>query len=125
MNKILIVSSDKNFVSGIKSDSHSWDFIIQATDANKDLPDYIGRYAPDLLVIDFILNESNGGAICHQLKSNPETQHLPVILLSEYSGIFRFTTKFGCDMLLQKPVDNYKLFNVITNLLNPSYLAHA
>jgi CheY-like chemotaxis protein len=123
MYKILVISSDKDFLNGVKSDAHFWDSIVQTCDNTDDTFEQINSFGPDLVIIDFILNDSNGGAICHQIKTNAETHLLPVILVSEYSGIYRFTTKFGCNVLLQKPLDSYTLYSSVLHLLDPSHFA--
>jgi DNA-binding response OmpR family regulator len=120
MKKILIVSSDKGFLNEIKSDPHFWNFVVKTTDVTTNLFYDISAFGADLLIVDFILNDSNGGSVCHQLKSNPETRHLPVIMLSDYFGVNRLWSKFGCDIILQKPVSRYELLNNITDLFNAS-----
>lgn len=120
MKEILVISSDRHFLREMKADVYFGGFVIKTIDDTRSLPERIKALRPDLLIIDFILNDNNGGSICHQLKSDPETHYLPVILLSDYSGLSRFSTKFGCGAILKKPVDRYDLLTAITNQLHLS-----
>lgn len=120
MNEILIVSSDKHFLHELKADVYFGGFVLKTTSKTHRLFERIKSLRPDLLIIDFILNDDNGGAICHRLKSDPETHYLPVILLTDYTGLNRFSSKFGCGAMLKKPVDRYDLRAAIINQLHLS-----
>lgn len=74
---------------------------------------------PELLIIDFILNDDNGGALCHQIKLDARLHNLPVILLSEYTSLDPIAAKFGCSTVITKPVNVHVLFETITHLLQP------
>src|SRR5512134_663959 len=37
---------------------------------------------PDLIVLDIMMPKVDGYEVCRTIKGNPETQHIPVILLS-------------------------------------------
>jgi CheY-like chemotaxis protein len=122
MNEILVVSSDKHFLQEIKADVYFGGFVLKTSSKTHRLFERIKSLRPDLLIIDFILNDENGGAICHRLKSDPETRYLPVILLTDYSGLHRFSSKFGCCAMLKKPVDRYDLLASIMDQLHLSGL---
>jgi PleD family two-component response regulator len=72
---------------------------------------------PDILIVDFILDELNGGSLCHQLKCNPNTRSLPVVILSDYTGMERFSAKFGCDNIIYKQADIYKMTDALVDAI--------
>ena len=39
---------------------------------------------PDLILLDMLLPKLGGQQVLHALKSNPETAHIPVIVLSSF-----------------------------------------
>jgi two-component system alkaline phosphatase synthesis response regulator PhoP len=47
------------------------------------LQDLLG-FQPDLILLDILLAGSDGRAFCRQLKSQPSTAHIPVILMSAH-----------------------------------------
>jgi len=42
---------------------------------------------PDLILLDMLLPKLGGQQVLHALKSNPETAHIPVIVLSSLSQL--------------------------------------
>lgn len=104
MKRILILATDQAITEVLrKSLSSSYD--IMTVDDPDNILKNISGYKPDILLIDFFLNDINGGAICHQLKCNPHTHKIPVILLTEYPELILFSKKFGCNAAVSKPVD--------------------
>lgn len=78
----------------------------------------IKEYNPDVILIDFILDGINGGEICKQIKNNPETRSLPVILISAYQGNIKTLLEFGCDHFIAKPFDLTELHDGINKVMN-------
>lgn len=116
MRKILIVSSNRQLLAVLKHELLCRNYaVITADDPYLTFMD-IQLFEPDLLIVDFILNDHNGGAISHQIKSNPETRDLPVIILSDYELETRYPARFGCDVVVQKTEDIQPLVDSISNL---------
>lgn len=73
---------------------------------------------PDLVLSDVMMPGMDGFALCHALKTTPETSHIPVALLtarddkpSRLEGILR-----GADAYLVKPFDERELLGVLRNM---------
>ena len=65
----------------------------------------------DLLVLDVMMPGMDGFEVCRQLRKNPETTHLPVILvtaLDQPSDRVR-GLEAGADDFLTKPIDEIAL----------------
>ena len=77
---------------------------------------------PDLIVMDLILPKLDGWEATRRLKNQPETKHIPIIVLSSHSGEQHREKAFaaGCDAYETKPADFEKLVGKIRSLLNPS-----
>jgi CheY-like chemotaxis protein len=58
---------------------------------------------PDLLILDYLLTGINGGELCSQVKKNPATQHLPVMIVSAYPRVLESLGNYGQDAFLAKP----------------------
>ena len=75
---------------------------------------------PDLIVCDIMLPGKNGYEICHALKTDDRTSHIPVILLTALEG--RDNRLKGlvekADDYLTKPFDEAELRQRIANLLD-------
>ncbi|MAL23074.1 MAG: hybrid sensor histidine kinase/response regulator [Xanthomarina sp.] len=69
------------------------------------------KQLPDLIISDIMMPEQDGMALCHEIKTNELTSHIPVILLTakvgevnEIQGI-----KTGADAYVTKPFSSEKL----------------
>ena len=67
----------------------------------------IATHEPDLILMDIQLPGTDGLTFTRQLKSNPATQHIPVVAFTAYAmrGDEARMRKAGCDGYLSKPID--------------------
>ena len=77
------------------------------------------EHLPDVVVSDVMMPGKDGFALCHALKTNPKTSHVPVILLTAKAD--RASTleglNLGADDYLSKPFDPAELRLRVRNLL--------
>lgn len=112
MNRILLIEDDKAVRAVIKEALA--DYNVVATDDTSDIFKLIEECRPDLILMDYILPNINGGELCHQIKENPATSHLPVIIISGFPRILYSLGSYGCDAILEKPFDLQKLLETIS-----------
>ena len=74
---------------------------------------------PDLIVMDLNLPGLNGWEATHQLKNQPETKHIPIIVLSAHAeeSSREKARAAGCDAYHTKPIDFPRLVDRINSLL--------
>lgn len=113
MKRILAVSAEQRLFDLLDRNLSPYGFAIRQLSNSTKLFDVIKHYQPEIIVMDFFLNDVNGGAICHQLKLDPQTAGLPVILLSDYNDLERFKDKFGSAAVINKT----ELFPALTDEL--------
>ncbi|MEM6318851.1 MAG: ATP-binding protein [Bacteroidota bacterium] len=75
---------------------------------------------PDLIISDVMMPRKNGFELCATLKENPQTSHIPIILLTaktdddhKIAGLKR-----GADIYLNKPIHQAELLLSVKNALN-------
>jgi putative two-component system response regulator len=70
---------------------------------------------PDLVLLDIVMPEMDGFAVCSELKSNPDTAMIPVIFISGEIGVEERQrgTELGAVEYLTKPVEPNKLMTAI------------
>jgi putative two-component system response regulator len=70
---------------------------------------------PDLVLLDIVMPEMDGFAVCSELKSNPDTAMIPVIFISGEIGVEERQrgTELGAVEYLTKPVEPSKLMIAI------------
>ncbi|MDB5014489.1 MAG: hypothetical protein JWQ25_2691 [Daejeonella sp.] len=118
MKRILILDDDPDLLEVLKEVLETNGYETRTKSSSSDLFEVIEEFKPDLILLDFLLMNENGGEICAELKQNINTKHLPIVLLSGYCSIQEMHVIYGCDGYLAKPFDLEKLLKIIQNLIN-------
>ena len=77
------------------------------------------RNRPDLGLLDIMMPKMSGFEVCKQLKSNPETRDILVVMvtaLNETADVER-GAECGADDYMSKPIDRGALVDLVTTLL--------
>lgn len=125
--KILIVDDDLNHVLLLEKRLKAAGYqTMAASDGIEGLEQAIHQ-RPDLIITDVLLPKMNGFQLIEQLKSNPETSTIPVIMMSAVYvteedmargfelGAETYMTK--ADLALRKPLQEEALLKATTSLL--------
>ncbi|MEI6409448.1 MAG: two-component regulator propeller domain-containing protein [Bacteroidota bacterium] len=74
---------------------------------------------PDLVITDLMMPEKDGFEVCHELKTNELTAHIPVILLTAKAGLDSKLQglRIGADDYLTKPFHTVELLTRMQNLV--------
>lgn len=116
--KILVVEDNPEIRTIISDCVGRFFEVVQAQNGQEGL-ELINKDMPDLVVSDIYMPGIDGIELCQQLKSNPLTFHIPVILLtavdSEDSKIQGF--EIGADSYVTKPFNERVLLSQIQNLI--------
>lgn len=79
---------------------------------------------PDAIVLDIMMPEKDGFAACRELKGDPNTASIPILILTgvgEYFGRTKYTKMNGrgieADDFMPKPVDPNELIRRVSDLL--------
>jgi CheY-like chemotaxis protein len=77
---------------------------------------------PDLIVMDLNLPGLDGWEATRRLKNQPETKHIPIIVVSAHAGESsrERARAAGCDAYQTKPIDFAQLVDRIRSLIGPS-----
>ena len=84
--------------------------------------DWAKTLQPDLIVMDLNLPGIDGWEATRRLKAQPETKHIPVVVLSANTGAKHRerAIEAGCDAYETKPTDFDRLLTVIRSLVAKS-----
>lgn len=74
---------------------------------------------PDLVVLDIVMPRMNGYEVCRQLKADPKTQGIPVVMCSSKGEEFDryWGMKQGADAYIAKPFQPTELVGTVKQLL--------
>jgi two-component system cell cycle response regulator DivK len=76
--------------------------VLQATDGERGL-DLAYQEHPDLIIMDIQLPGISGLEVTHQLKTDPATSDIPIIITTAYHYDEEVRTS-GCDGYMAKPI---------------------
>ncbi|BDV42580.1 response regulator [Geotalea uraniireducens] len=79
----------------------------------------ITRFRPDLIILDIMLPGMDGFEVCRRIKENPESQHIPVIMLTakKSSQDRERGMAIGAAAYITKPFKSAKIMEIIQRLL--------
>ncbi|MBS0409550.1 MAG: PleD family two-component system response regulator [Proteobacteria bacterium] len=77
-----------------------------------------GSEKPDIVLLDVMMPGMDGFQVCKRLKEDPETRHIPVVLVTALDGRADRITglEAGADEFLTKPIDDLMLFARVKSL---------
>lgn len=113
--KILVVDDSPTDMKRLTLLLKSKGYVIStATDGEKAL-DAMLKDKPDLVLLDVILPKKNGFQVCREIKTDPETKKIKIILVTSKSqATDRFWgLKQGADGYLTKPFEDKELVDLL------------
>jgi CheY-like chemotaxis protein len=117
--KILIVDDVQMFIELQKTLLNRRDFTLITARTGQEALVRAREEKPDLILLDLYMPDMNGDAVCKELKSKPDTGHIPILIITtDNAQEFRdLCTEAGCDGYLTKPIRKETFIPAIENHL--------
>ncbi|PSO48472.1 MAG: two-component system response regulator [Cyanobacteria bacterium SW_9_44_58] len=121
MSTVLVVedsATQRQMISDLLKDSGLNASVVSVGDGVEAL-EQIKNQCPDIVVLDIVMPRMNGYEVCRQLKTDPNTENVPVIMCSSKGGEFDkyWGMKQGADAYIAKPFEPTELIGTIKQLL--------
>jgi len=93
---------------------------VVSLSSGDELLEKLGDVKPELVICDIIMPGRDGYDVCQEIKSNPDTLHIPVILLSGTFEPFDRDRALaaGCSEIVAKPFEAKHLVDAVDTLLS-------
>ncbi len=103
--KLLIVDDEPTNLKVLKQVLQQ-DYRLSFAKNGVDALEFAARELPDLILLDVMMPEMTGFEVCQQLKSQPNTQHIPVIFVTALKDEVDETKGFECGAVdyITKPI---------------------
>lgn len=118
MSTILVADdslSQREIIGGLLAENG---FTVKLATNGREAMEKVSQELPDLVILDIVMPELNGYQVCRNLKNDPKTKHIPVILCStkntqadHYWGL-----KQGADAYIVKPFPPQELIATIKQI---------
>jgi CheY-like chemotaxis protein len=76
----------------------------------------VRRLLPDIVITEILVPTLDGLSLCRQLKADPRTRHISVVIFSILAAAGR-AREAGADAFLQKPLAEHTLVDTVRQLL--------
>jgi len=111
--KILILDDSEDILEVMKDVLEMEGYEIEILNYTADICKSVITFNADLVILDYILFGINGGELCHMLKTNPLTAHIPVVMVSAYPRVLESLGNYGSDAFVAKPFSLTDIVNTV------------
>lgn len=118
MKKILIIEDD-SFLNNLESSKFTHEgFSVTTAMTKADIDKALIETSPDVILLDLMLPEVDGYDILKQVKADPKTKDIPVIVFSNLSGDeeMKKVMEAGASAFMMK--SNFTLSDVIEKIIS-------
>jgi len=115
--KILVLDDSEDILEVMKDVLETEGYEVKILNYTDDICKEAITYNADLVILDYILFGINGGELCHMLKTNPLTSHVPVVMVSGYPRVLESLGNYGSDAFLAKPFSLADIVNTVKRCL--------
>jgi two-component system phosphate regulon response regulator PhoB len=103
--RILVVEDEVPIQELLQYNLERKKYRVKVVDSGEEALRQAGQFMPALILLDIMLPGAEGLEVCRQLKADPETNHIPVIMLTALSEEADIVTglELGADDYITKP----------------------
>jgi diguanylate cyclase (GGDEF)-like protein len=120
--RLLVVDDDPTLRILLRTTFEVVDIEVDEADSAEDAREKIDTRAPDVVVLDVSMPGMDGLTFCRQLKEDPVTADIGVVLLTgSEGGTEEAAEACGADALLRKPFSPLELLNAVERIAGGLY----
>lgn len=116
MQKILVVDDDEGILDAVSLILET-QYIVKTIIKGEEVYEQVGKFKPDLILLDILMSGSDGRVICKKLKENPKSTKIPIVMMSAHPAVEKQALDFGASSFIAKPFNSEELFAIIRKYL--------
>ena len=119
MNRVLIVDDSLIDRKIISTYLHQVGLEVDDVASTEEAREKLAQYQPNLIVLDVSIESKSGFEMYRNLKDNPRTKAIPIIICTSKSTAAEqmWNEVIGTNFYLAKPVDKQELLNQVKQLV--------
>lgn len=119
--RVLLIDDEPSFTRMVKRSLESTGtYVVQVVNESPQSRKVAREFQPDIILLDVVMPEADGGDIATQLRSDPQTKDIPIIFVSAMVSRKESESGFyesGGEHFLAKPVSAKRLTSSIEIVL--------
>lgn len=113
IKEILVIDDDIAILEVIKIILQEKGYhVITISDSNL-VQEYLIHHNPSIILLDFWMSGLNGKKIVAQIKNSPDSQHIPIVMISANHEVRKIAQEIHANDFLAKPFDITDLTNIV------------
>jgi two-component system alkaline phosphatase synthesis response regulator PhoP len=117
MKKILLADDDEGIVDALSIILEVNGYEVEATLDGSKVTGMLDQ-TPDLIILDTWMSGIDGRDVCKDIKTNPSTREIPVLMISASHDIRESALNAGADQFMEKPFEMQHLLKTVAHLSN-------
>ena len=103
--KVLVVDDDPCILEVLKSGLELQGYSVETAENESNFRIALHQSRPDAILMDICIPGLDGISLCRDIRSSPDTSHIPIIILTAFSDVrtFHDAMLFGAADFLTKP----------------------
>jgi len=82
MKKIIVVDDDEEVLDTIQLVLEIGGYEVEPLSSAEGIYETVNSFNPDLIILDIVLGKIDGRTICNEIKTEPKTKHIPILMMS-------------------------------------------
>lgn len=117
--RILIVDDDQATCDTLEGLLFSEGYEVLIVNGGSDALRQVRAFKPDTILLDVIMEDMDGFEVCHKIKTEKKTRHIPIILVTGLDSKEDLSQGLdaGADDFVQKPVNGLELRARVRSML--------
>lgn len=108
----MVADDDPAILDAIKMILEFENYDVKTTETGHTILEMKDEY-PDLFLLDVWMSGLDGRDICRTIKANPDTEKIPVVMISASKDVAQSVKEAGADDFLPKPFEMEELLSVV------------
>jgi CheY-like chemotaxis protein len=127
--RILVVDDEPSITRLLKLNlEQTGDYLVRTENHSKAAPAVAEEFHPDLILLDVMMPDQDGGDLASVFQANPATKHIPIVFLT--AAVTREEVRarrglIGGQPFLAKPVNLHEVLGCLERHLGPPRSAAA
>jgi len=115
---VLLIEDEPNILEAIRFILARDGWRVETHQDGDTAMDAVTRYQPDLVILDVMLPNRSGFDILQDLRAQPDTQSLPVLMLTARGQTKdrELAERYGASRFMTKPFSNTDVLNSVREL---------